>query len=181
MKFKGEIIIISGPRDAGKTNLCLKLVERLTSTGKMVRGIVSPGLYQDSRKMGILARDVATGEETQFAKYSLGWDIQRPEREWRFLTKGITWVNSRLQTAVPTDILFIDEIGYLEMEEKGGWTAALKNLDQGQFNHAILVIRPDLLEKAHERWKIQQVLIINPDDNLDEFADRILNYLIDKA
>ncbi len=181
MEYKREITIISGLRDAGKTKLCLNLVQKLTSTGKTIKGIVSPGLYKDNKKIGIIVRDVASGEECEFAKYSPGWDINRPEREWRFLSSGVTWANSRIKNAVPTDILFIDEIGYLEMEEKGGWTAALENLDKGMFDHAILVIRPDLLEKAQERWNIRRIIMVRPEDDLEDLSNQLISYLVDRA
>lgn len=179
MAYRREITLISGLRDAGKTNLCLELIRRLNQTERTIKGIVSPGLYKDGKKIGIMARDVATGEERQFAKYSVGWDVQRPEREWRFLNGGIEWANMRLKQAVPTDILFIDEIGYLEMEENGGWTAAPENLDTGLFQHAIVVIRPDLLDNARERWMVNRVILVKEEDNPVNLTEKIMPYLAD--
>ena len=178
---KREIILISGQRDAGKTKLCLNLILQLKSANRTIKGMVSPGLYKEGRKIGILAHDIASGEEKQFAKYSLGWDIKRPEREWRFLSRGIKWANEKIKNSVPTDIFLIDEIGYLEIEEEGGWTAALKNLDEGSFNHAILVIRPDLLGIAQARWKIREIVMVEQGDDLEELARQIIDYLVDKA
>ena len=181
MDFKHEIIVITGQRDAGKTILCLKLILQLKTINKTVKGIVSPGLYVDDRKVGILARDIASEEEKQFAKYSLGWNIEKPECEWRFFDDGISWANVKIKDAIPTDILLIDEIGFLELEENKGWTAALENLDKGLFNHAIVVIRPDLLPLANNRWEIDRIVTINPGDNIKALSDNIIDQLTDKA
>ena len=176
-----EIIVISGQRNVGKTLLCLKLIERLKSANLSIKGIVSPGLYMGGKKVGIIARDIASGEERQFAKYSLGWDIQKPEREWLFLDEGISWANERIKNAFPADIILIDELGYLEFEENDGWMAAMEGLDKGLFKHAVVVIRPDLLIQAGNRWNISGTIVVKQGDNFSEISEKIADQLMDKA
>src|SRR4030067_480562 len=44
------------------------------------------------------------------------------------------------------------ELGRLECEEGGGWSAGLAAVDSGAFTAAVVVVRPRLLSEAHRRW-----------------------------
>lgn len=168
-----QIYIISGNRDTGKTSLCLLLIDKLKKENKEINGIVSPGLYVDGKKTGILARDIASGKEKKIAMYSPGWDIKHPKREWRFMSDAFEWANDKLKSAVPTDFLIIDEIGYLEIEENKGWSAAMTILDNGLFNCAFVVIRPDLVEKAQRKWGITKIINVDTNDDLEMLSSQI--------
>ena len=176
----GKITIISGKKNSGKTLLCGLLVKELKSRGKKVTGIISPGLYKDAKKVGIMVENVQSGQKVQIAKYMHpGWDKKRPEREWLFYQEGIEWGNRKLEKALPTDYLFIDEIGYLELEEGSGWKAALEYLESGEYKHAFIVIRPSLLEIAAARWAGYDLVMINQGEDLDKIAKKILAHLSD--
>lgn len=176
-----EIIIITGPKDTGKTRLCLRLIEILRQQERRVNGLVSPGLYQAGHKTGILAQDIASGEQKQLAFYDPGWDAQVPSRLWRFDMQVVEWGNQRLKKANNSEILIIDELGFLEMEQNRGWTAGLDLLDKKAFQHAVVVIRPDLLEAARLRWQPNAFITVLPDSDRDALASKILDYLSDSA
>ena len=179
-RFLHKITIISGKRDVGKTQLCCLLRDICLQAGKTVKGVISPGLYQDNRKTGILTQDIVTQESRQIARYAPGWDKDNPNREWEFNQNAIQWANERLASTVPTDCLIIDEIGYLELEENSGWTAAVKNIDEGFFNYAIVVIRPDLIKQAQQRWGATRIFIVNEGDNLKAIAGDVMHYLLEE-
>ena len=180
-QFKREITIISGIRDIGKTKLCLLLIQMLQNGGMDIKGVVSPGLYEKGNKIGILARDIASGNERKLASYVPGWDAKRPEREWLFEMNAVLWANNQLEKAVPADYLLIDELGYLEFEENKGWTAGLDILDAGRYNHAFVVVRPDLLDLARKRWQNPKLVMVEGDTHLDFICGKLLNHIADNA
>ncbi len=176
--FLNIITIISGEKNTGKTRLCARLIASLKENGKNVTGIISPGLYQGGKKVGIMAEDVRSGQARQIATYRApGWDPKRPQREWVFNSENLEWANRMFEKAAPTDYLFIDEIGFLELEENAGWIAGLKIITEGQFNRAFIVVRPDLLDIAGKRWGNHEVIMVKAGDDLEEIKRRILNHL----
>ena len=178
---KHELIIISGPKNAGKTKVCLRLIEMLQDQSVPVSGLVSPGLYRDGRKTGILVRDIACGDEMQLAVYEPGWDPQVPEREWRFNMEAVIWGNKRLKTIKNAPFLLIDEMGFLEMEQNRGWTAGLDLLDSKDYHRAVVVIRPDLLEAVRLRWQPTYFLTVHQSSKWDKLARKIMDYLSESA
>ena len=173
-EYQHNITIISGKRDIGKTNLCILLQKKIVQAGKKLSGVISPGIYEGDRKIGILTEDIQSGESRQIARFSPGWDLENPNREWDFDQKTISWGNECLKKCVPSDYLIIDELGYLEFEEGQGWTAGLQALDRGKFNHAFVVIRPDLVRLAQARWGKITVFILKKGDDLEKLAEKIL-------
>ncbi len=175
------ITILTGPKNSGKTLICLRLIEMLREQSFPVKGLVSPGLYAEDRKIGILVRDIATGQEKQMAAFEPGWDPQVPGREWRFDMQAVKWGNERLKTAENAQILLIDELGYLEIEENRGWKAGLDLLDSGKFCHAVVVIRPDLLKEARKRWQPAHFVAVQANSDPKALAQKILTYLSESA
>ena len=179
--FKQRIYVISGERNIGKTLLCLAIKNKIMSGSGIVRGVISPGLYREDAKIGILVLDIASGEQRQLASYEPGWDTSHPERLWRFDDQVLAWGNQKILASVPTDILIIDEIGYLELENNEGWTSAMKVLDDGLFQKAIIVVRPELLEKVYQRWQIADTFIVHSGTDLSNLSTTLLDHFKDEA
>ncbi|MDK2982471.1 MAG: nucleoside-triphosphatase [Chloroflexota bacterium] len=172
-----ELFIITGARNVGKTRLCMRLIEMLQAQKRPVCGLVSPGIYENGCKTGILVREIASGDEKQLATYEPGWDPEVPSREWRFDMQAVEWGNERLQAIRKAEILLIDELGYLEMEQNRGWTAALSLLDGRKYEQAVLVIRPDLLDIARSRWHPSAFISVKSESEREEQALKLLAYL----
>lgn len=170
-----NITIISGERGSGKTLLCIFLRKAFRDMGKTVEGVISPGLYQNGRKIGILAEDIASGQNRQIASYSPGWDERTPEKEWKFDFAEIEWINERLKTIPPSENLIIDEVGILELRENIGWTAALHKIDEGNYRNAYVVVRPVLLELARMHWPNAIIFNVNSGDEPDILIEKLLN------
>lgn len=157
MSFETQIIILTGEKDSGKTLVCDALVKKFSGSIQRISGIISLGQYENGKKIAICAIDLSTGIRKVLAHYSPGWDPDKPQREWRFDQETLNWGNEVLAKAIPTDLLFIDEIGYLEFEKNEGWNNALKILDSGKFHYAVIVVRPSLLETAKSRYPDAEV------------------------
>ena len=170
-----NITIISGERGSGKTLLCILLKKAFRDMGKTVEGVISPGLYQNGRKIGILAEDISSGQRRQIASFSPGWDEHNPEKEWKFDFEEIEWINERLKTIPPSENLIIDEVGILELRENAGWTGALVKIDEGKYGHAYVVVRPVLLQIAENRWPRAKIFSVTSTDEPDIQLEKLLN------
>ncbi len=177
----GEINLITGERDVGKTILCSKVMEELINLGYSVAGIVSPGIYRDNVKIGIRALDIKSGREVKLADFSPGWDKEKPNRIWKMNSSATPWGNHVLNKSAPCDILIIDEIGYLELEKNGGWKKAFEILEGKLFKMAFIVIRKELVEVALSHWGNAQVLILESTEDVDFISKEILHQVELKA
>lgn len=172
----GEIFILSGRKNTGKTQVCARIIERLKGKEIKITGVLSPGVYQNGGKSEIACVDVSTGQKSVLAEYSPGWDPENPNREWLFNPEALAWGNDVIARSVPTSLLVIDEIGFLELEKNAGWTNALIALDTGKFKHALVVIRPNLLEIALVRYPNAQIIQINPPQSQDEIVEYLVKH-----
>ena len=177
----GEINLITGERDVGKSILCTKLIEKLINLEYSVAGIVSPGIYRDNVKIGISALDIKSGRKVRLADFSPGWDKEKPSRIWKINPDAIPWGNHVLNKSVPCDILIIDEIGYLELEKNGGWKKSFEIIGGKLFKIAFIVIRKELVKVALSHWENAQVVMLGKTENIDLISNDILHQIDLKA
>ena len=147
------LTIITGPRGSGKTTLCQELAATARRSGRDTAGVLSLGRFAETRKVGIDAIDLRSGQIRPLA-----WrhHAVRPGTlelcSWSFDETVLAWGNELLREATPCELLMVDELGPLELLEGRGWTAGLEAIDCGGYDRALVVVRPGLLEHAHTRW-----------------------------
>lgn len=155
------LFILTGDIRTGKTTWLEARVRELEAVGVPVRGVLAPGVWRDGEKVGIENVLLPSRERVLLAtpagdgcSTGLGWD---------FNPAALTRVNAHLAglnaTAVEKDVcpglLVIDEVGPLELRRGDGLTAALALLDDGPtptWPHALIVVRPALVEDARTRF-----------------------------
>jgi len=174
----GNIIFLTGERDTGKTIICKQVIQTIRGANKKVTGVLSLGRYENNRKTGIYCQDIATGEKKLLAFHSPGWDKLNPQREWQFMQESLAWGNEVMGKSIPTDLLVIDEIGYLELEKNEGWTIALAALDSIKFQYALVVVRPSLIEKAIERYPNAKVLEISSPEKRNSITQELIKLFV---
>ena len=96
-------------------------------------------------------------------------------KRWSFYPDVVSWGNKVLGKALPTEILIIDELGPLEFNRAQGWVKAFESIDSGEFQTALLVIRPSLVQQASRRWKITRVIDLSGTDPLPPSSREILD------
>jgi hypothetical protein len=157
----GEINIITGNLQSGKTSLCQELAQKAKEQGVQLAGLISPGVFREGKKNGIDVINLSNWERQRLAvlreKDQTGLETQR----WSFYPEIVQWGNQVLLNAVPCDLLVVDELGPLEFNRGEGWIAGLAAVDSGNYQSALVVIRPSLLEMAGQRWKISRVFDLN--------------------
>ena len=164
----GPITIITGEKGKGKSTLIRQLVYSLRNSGINPQGLISPGIYDSGKKIGISVENIATCARKQLAFYDPGWDSEMPERVWRFDTQALKWGNNVLNNIKDTcEVMVVDEIGYLELEKDEGWHSIFQLLEEKDFLQVYFVIRENLLPIALDIWPHAQITKITDIDNPD--------------
>ena len=148
-----RLLLLTGPRGAGKTSWCQELSKIALSAGIDVGGLLSPAIFSDGRKVAIDLHDLVGGERRRLA-------VRRHDRTFRELVTGdwmfepdtFNWGNQVLQRIKSCDLLLIDEIGPLEFHQQKGLTNAFRLISSQSYRLACLTIRPTLLVAAKTLW-----------------------------
>jgi len=113
-----------------------------------VSGILTPGRYENGLRNGIYAVRLA-GDETRLLASQLQGELDGLRLgPWTFDNEVFAWGNRHLLElkATTTDLLVIDELGFLEFDRGQGWVAAFNLLSQRNYRAAIVIIRPECIQ-----------------------------------
>ena len=161
----GSITLLTGEIQSGKTSLCQEVITAARAAGIQLGGLVSPGVFQAGKKTAIDVLDIRSGEKARLAEMAGSSSAGISTRRWAFNAEAVAWGNQVLKTAVPCELLVIDELGPLEFIQGNGWMAGFEAVASGEYRAALLVIRPSLLEQALNRWQVSWII------NLDDLND----------
>jgi len=149
---KSPIQIVTGDRGVGKSTYCQHKVDEAITKSWKVTGLLSIAQVADGEKIGIEIMDLSNGDRRILASRISSSFIGPRLGSWFFDEKTLQWGNEVLARALPSDLLVVDELGILEFDQEQGFTSAFEILDQGSFNLALVVVRPEYLDVAISRW-----------------------------
>jgi nucleoside-triphosphatase THEP1 len=166
----GNLIILSGPRGAGKTTLIQKALEYINHESVDIAGILSLPVEEDGVKIAIDGKDLRCRETRRLAVRNPGLSGPLATRQWLFESQTMQWADSILGISTPCDLLVVDELGVLEFERGQGWLSGLKALDEGLYTAAIAIIRPELLAQARARWPKAVIIEVTEENRVSALA-----------
>jgi len=172
---KGKIIIVSGWRMIGKTTFCKSVIDQARDKGFSVCGLLSLARFNDGKKVGIDVQDLSTQEIFPLAEFNQGQESSIKTRAWVFDQERVSWGNQVLKNISPCDLLVIDELGPIEFYRQKGWTAGFDALDTHCYKLALVVIRPELIDEAKQKWPDTDIIQINSIDEIPERTEVLLN------
>ena len=146
------ITILTGGRGAGKTRACQRLVEQAQLRGWSIAGVLCPAVFENGAKTAINMLDLSTGRLQHLARHEnrqTGFEVTD---HWNFDEAVLEEGNDILGAAGKCDLLVVDELGPLEFSRGQGWVKAFDTLARGEFKRAVVVIRPELMDKACTFW-----------------------------
>lgn len=170
-----QIYILTAPSGIGKTTFCRALVEHARAAGWDVAGLLSPAVFENGIKTGILAENLRTGEARPLAQLStlkaqpIIFNLELGQ--WLFSPFTLDWGNEIYAASLPCDLFVVDELGPLELIRGEGWGNALEALREATYKVGVVVIRPELVETALQTFHITQVVTIEPSENLAQYAN----------
>lgn len=163
-------IIITGKVRIGKTTVCEKVVAIAKRLGYSCGGILTP-----KSKEGIIIADVQTGETELLASLINIYEGPHIGRYF-FNPEGINFGIKAIDRGISSDILFVDEVGYLELKGKG-FIKIRELIRAEKVKNSILVIRKQLL-LAFSAWLGSKVSIIETTiNNRNELPQKISTLL----
>lgn len=134
--------------------------------------MLSPAVIVNDQKIAINVIDLRSAERRQLAVHNPTANYPL-EFYWRFDADALAWGNEVLLHRTPCDVLLVDELGVLEFERNQGWVAGLAAIESGAYRLGLVVIRPELLQAAQQRWPWARVLTIETVDQARTDADRL--------
>lgn len=160
------LYLLTAPSGAGKTTFCAALADQARAAGWDVAGILSPPVFENDVKTGILAQNLRTRETRPLAQ-ALPSHPGRgaggeglPLGQWLFDPSTLAWGNEILAAVLPCDLFIVDELGPLELIRGEGWMNALEALRQGTYKIGVAVVRPHLLEAAQTLFSNAKALTL---------------------
>ena len=160
MMEKPALLIVSGDFETGKTRFSQQLAQGLQEAGWDIAGIVSPAVFEDGIKTAIDAVDLRSGERRRLAEHIQGGSsLDGPATShWQFSQEVLDWCDGILRSATPCELFVIDELGPLEFDRGIGLLAGIDAVEGEQYLASLIVIRPNLLERARVRWPHAEVI-----------------------
>jgi len=175
----GEIFIITGWRGAGKTSLCKTVITQAKRLDWDIAGVLSPAVFEHGEKTGIEIVNLRTGETRLLARSTRFTDSPLKTTGWAFDQKNTEWGNEILRDAASCDLLIVDELGPLELERQQGWLMGIHAIDSGNYRIAMVVIRPELLSIAIQRWPNSQIVNISDPNTAKSTAEKLIQGWLD--
>ncbi|MDR3574663.1 MAG: nucleoside-triphosphatase [Anaerolineaceae bacterium] len=142
---RGNILVVTGQRDAGKSTYCQTLIKRYHQPGRSISGLLSPGRFTGADKTGYYVIDLASETHRLLASLVPGEIEGFHLGHWVFDTQVLAWGNQKLRQSANANVLVIDELGFLEFDLQTGWTSAFERLKKKDYNLAVVVIRPECI------------------------------------
>jgi nucleoside-triphosphatase THEP1 len=123
----GKIFIVTGEKEEGKTSSLIDIIEKLKSKGVRVGGFISPRIMVDGKTIGYYIESVLDGRRQLLMTETEQNGFQKIGRFW-LDPNVIKRVTSTIEEqALSPSVIFIDEVGRLEMEGQG-WDEVLRSL-----------------------------------------------------
>jgi nucleoside-triphosphatase THEP1 len=156
-----KTFIITGSIGEGKTTYVKKLIEIFRKYNIKAGGILSERVINNSQTTGYDLVNIETGEKEIFLRQ---YEECGSERIGRFTIcpKGLVFGNAILKSLVLSinTFVIIDEIGLLEVRNKG-WSDCLNDLLENARNNIILIVRDTSILEVTNKWNLKDAIILN--------------------
>jgi nucleoside-triphosphatase THEP1 len=139
------ILILTGAVGSGKTGFLKKLITYLGSEGVHVAGFLCPRVYQDDELVGYDMINAATLQKRPFLRRGGAEGGAETVGPYRVESGVQEAADAILRSSAPAAHLIVDELGPLELAERGHWPALAPLLDDPA-RHFLFVIRDTCLD-----------------------------------
>lgn len=139
-------LIVTGNVESGKTTWCSRYADQLVSRGFGIGGVLSPAVTVNGSKIGCDVCDQQTRERAVFTRLFAHADFDgEPVGRYLISSEGLAFADQAIRKAVADqcDLIFIDEIGPLELAGSGLIDAA--RLAYREAPATVTVVRKKLL------------------------------------
>ncbi|MFH1788684.1 MAG: nucleoside-triphosphatase [Candidatus Altiarchaeota archaeon] len=171
------IILVLGDVGSGKTSICEKVLAKLEDKGFSCGGLLCPSVFEGGRKIASKAVDVASGGSVDFCSHKSQGVEGFEFCDWTFLEEGVRFGLKALEDGISRDVVFIDEVGPLELSGAGLAPALPRVFESGK--HVIVVMKRHVKDRfyaAYPRVKAREYDVLDGD-----VVERIVGRIVDGA
>ncbi len=144
--------IVTGERGVGKSTLCGQIAGVCLEEGLRLGGVLSSAVIENGEKTGITLQDLHSGETRLLGSRDPLEGYSLEVGCWHFDPQVLAWGNRCLQYAAGREVVIFDECGILELKKNKGFIAGMQVFDQQAYQLGLVVVRPELVPMAQERW-----------------------------
>ena len=170
-----KVFIVTGSIRGGKTTFVKKLIELLKSYNIKVGGILSERVMDGSATIGYDLLNIETGEKVDFLRQNSEYGEGTIGR-FTICLKGLEEGKKILSSGIQhkNNIVIIDEVGFLEIQNKG-WSVCIDQLLEKSSNHILITVRDSYVGKVKTKWNLKEGDII--DINKTNYQDAGLSII----
>jgi nucleoside-triphosphatase THEP1 len=154
-----KVFIISGAIGQGKTSLIQQIEKELKSRSITVGGILSVRVVENEATIGYDIVDILNRKSEVFLRISNDESLEKLGR-FRIFPNGLEFGVKALNSSEASlcKMIIIDEVGALELENKG-WANSITNFSNSSSSHLIISVRDTAVEQVIEKWKFRNYSI----------------------
>ena len=171
---QNTVFIITGKRGTGKTTAVRQIINKLQKNGYTISGIIQPEYVVNGKRAGFYVQDIHSGKRMILCTRDTS-TLQRNPVLFTFNDDAFEFGKAALMhyKVHQSDIVAIDEIGPLELENKG-WSDAILSLRSQWAGPMIWVVREKLIDDIVNKWNVEDYTVfdINYTD-IDMIIERI--------
>ncbi|MBK7711174.1 MAG: DUF2478 domain-containing protein [Bacteroidales bacterium] len=156
-----KVFIVTGSIRGGKTTFAIKLIDLLRSKSIKVGGILSERVTDGNVTTGYDLVNIETGAKEDFLRQEIGTGNEKIGR-FRISEKGLAEGRKILRSMVNQghDLVIIDEVGMLELQDKG-WAECIDELLLKSSNNILFTVRDIYVEDVKRKWNLAEAVIFN--------------------
>ncbi len=173
---KPNIVIITGKKGEGKTTFLIEIVNNCKAKKIETTGILQLGFWENNKRHHFDIIDIKTNQSMELCSI-VGNENQQKFGSFYFNNDALEFGKKALslENIQSADIVFIDEIGMLELQDNG-WAESLKNILEAYQKTIIISVREDFVDEVINKWGLQQAKICTINQcNISELLDGIKN------
>jgi nucleoside-triphosphatase THEP1 len=156
-----RIFIVTGSVGEGKTTFAKNLIEFFREKNIRTVGIISERVMTGSLTTGYDLVNIETGEKKVFLRQNEECGSEKIGR-FAICPEGLAMGRAALNSPIPKEnrIIIIDEVGLLELHDKG-WSECIKKLLQGKGNSILLSVRDKFVNEVKIKFDLEDAIIFN--------------------
>ena len=172
---EGHLVLLTGPRGAGKTTCCLRLVGLFRGLRVSIDGVVTEGGDDDDGRPLQTVVDLGNGVRHHLARAGASSTVEErgpvldpaavgvagPTLTWHFDDDGLELGRDVLRRCLArdADVVVVDQIGPLELLAGGGWPEALE-VARRRRPLTLLVVNEAVVEAVADRLRDLEPLVV---------------------
>lgn len=158
---KGKVYIITGKIHEGKSTLAYNTAVKLISRNLRVGGIISKSINKDNQRVGYEIIDLKSGKKSPLATINKPDNFFEACGPFYFYKEGMDFAfhSLSLDYLKDIDVVFIDEVGKLELSEKGFYKSIIQLLNSRDYA-IVLVARNEHLDEIKRKFNFEDIRII---------------------